>query len=133
MPGPEYAGMVCFYEDFPYALWNDFRGLEGLRPNPFAGLPADVSLSPEFADITDGLETKIMGISLYESQIERLFDSTREMANAVRSHGRIDRRGRLGRRLRRTLLGLRPRLTRPPPERAARRGAPSTGPGSAPR
>ncbi len=89
MPGPEYAGMVCFYEDFPYALWNDFRGLEGLGANPFTGLPADVSLSPEFADITDELETKIMGISLYESQIERLFDSTREMANAVRSHGRI--------------------------------------------
>ena len=89
MPGPEYAGMVSFYEDFPYALWNDFRGLDGLDVNPFAGLPADVSLSPEFADITDELETKIMGISLYESQIERLFDSTRAMANAVRSHGRI--------------------------------------------
>jgi len=89
MPGPDYAGMVAFYEDFPYALWNDFRGLEGLGSDPFASLPRDVSLRPVFADITDVLETKIMGISLYESQIERLFDSKREMANAVRSHGRV--------------------------------------------
>jgi LmbE family N-acetylglucosaminyl deacetylase len=89
MPGPDYAGMVAFYEDFPYALWNDFRGLDGLGSDPFAGLPRDVSLRPEFADITDTLENKIMGISLYESQIERLFDGKREMANAVRSHGRV--------------------------------------------
>jgi LmbE family N-acetylglucosaminyl deacetylase len=89
MPGPDYAGMVAFYEDFPYALWNDFRGLDGLGANPFDRLPSGVSLTPEFADITDQLETKIMGISLYESQIERLFDGTREMANAVRSHGRV--------------------------------------------
>ncbi len=89
MPGPDYAGMVAFYEDFPYALWNDFRGLDGLGEDPFAGLPAGVSLRPEYADITDQLESKIMGISLYESQIERLFDGTREMANAVRSHGRV--------------------------------------------
>jgi hypothetical protein len=89
MPGPDYAGMVAFYEDFPYALWNDFRGLDGLGADPFAGLPRDVSLNPVYADITDELETKIMGISLYESQIERLFDGTREMANAVRSHGRV--------------------------------------------
>jgi LmbE family N-acetylglucosaminyl deacetylase len=89
MPGPDYAGMVAFYEDFPYALWNDFRGLDGLGTDPFAGLPRDVSLRPEFADITDTLENKIMGISLYESQIERLFDDKREMANAVRSHGRV--------------------------------------------
>jgi LmbE family N-acetylglucosaminyl deacetylase len=89
MPGPDYAGMVAFYEDFPYALWNDFRGLDGLGSNPFTDLPPDVSLRPEYADITDTLENKIMGISLYESQIERLFDGTSEMANAVRSHGRV--------------------------------------------
>ena len=88
MPGPDYAGMVAFYEDFPYAWWNDFRGLESLGANPFSGLPSDLSLRPEFADITDGLESKIMGISLYESQLERLFDSRREMAKAVRSYGR---------------------------------------------
>ena len=89
MPGPDYAGMVAFYEDFPYALWNDFRGLDDLGAKPFASLPVGVSLTPEFADITDQLESKIMGIGLYESQIERLFDGKREMADAVRSHGRV--------------------------------------------
>ncbi len=29
-----------------------------------------------------------MGISLYESQIERLFDGTQAMAEAVRAYGR---------------------------------------------
>ena len=89
MPGPDYAGMVAFYEDFPYALWNDFRSLDRLGADPFAGLPRDVSLHPEFADITDQMERKITGISLYESQLERLFDGVREMANAVRSHGTV--------------------------------------------
>ena len=86
MPGPEYAGMIAFYEDFPYAWWNDFRGLGDLGSDPLAALPADVSISPEYADITDQLERKIMGIGLYESQIERLFDSTKAMADAVRKY-----------------------------------------------
>ena len=29
-----------------------------------------------------------MGINLYESQLERLFDGTRQMADAVRAYGR---------------------------------------------
>ena len=47
-----------------------------------------MSITPGYADITDQLERKIMGISLYESQLERLFDSKREMADAVRTYGR---------------------------------------------
>ena len=39
MPGPDYAGIVAFYEDFPYAWWNDFRGLGDLGVDPLAGLP----------------------------------------------------------------------------------------------
>ena len=31
MPGPEYAGTVVFYEDFPYAWWSDFRTLGPAR------------------------------------------------------------------------------------------------------
>ena len=89
MPGPDYAGMIAFYEDFPYAWWNDFRGLGDLGADPLAALPADVSIFPEYADITDQLERKIMGISLYESQMERLFDSTKAMADAVRKHGTV--------------------------------------------
>ena len=86
MPGPEYAGIVTFYEDFPYAWWNDFKSLPDLGFDPLAGLPADVSITPEFADITDQIERKIMGIGLYDSQIERLFDSTKAMADAVRKY-----------------------------------------------
>ena len=28
--GPDYAGRIAFYEDFPYAWWTDFRRLEDL-------------------------------------------------------------------------------------------------------
>src|SRR6478736_3707353 len=51
MPGPDYAGIVTFYEDFPYALWNDFNGLGDLGNDPLAGLPPDVSIVPGYADI----------------------------------------------------------------------------------
>ena len=53
--------------------------------------PASRTTSPScpvFADITDQLERKIMGIDLYQSQLERLFDGTRQMADAVRAYGR---------------------------------------------
>ena len=88
MPGPDYAGIVTFYEDFPYAWWNDFSRLEDLGADPLAALPAGVRVTPEFADITDQIERKITGISLYESQVDRLFDGTPEMASAVRAYGR---------------------------------------------
>ena len=88
MPGPDYAGIVTFYEDFPYAWWNDFRQLDDLPGAPLDALPADIGVTAEFADITDQIERKIMGINIYESQLERLFDGTREMADAVRSYGR---------------------------------------------
>ncbi len=88
MPGPEYAGIVTFYEDFPYSWWNDFRSLDDLPGAPLAALPDEISVTAEYADVTDQLERKIMGINLYESQMERLFDGTRPMADAVRSYGR---------------------------------------------
>ena len=88
MPGPEYAGTVVFYEDFPYAWWNDFRTLDQLAPGAFDGLPSNVSLFPTFADIGDQMERKITGISIYESQIDRLFDDKRDMAKAVRAYGK---------------------------------------------
>ena len=112
MPGPDYAGIVTFYEDFPYAWWNDFRSAEDLPGAPLAALPPDVSVIAEYADITDQLERKIMGINLYESQMERLFDGTR--ADGRRGPGLRpgDGRARRGRRVRRAVLGVRPRLTR---------------------
>jgi LmbE family N-acetylglucosaminyl deacetylase len=88
MPGPDYAGIVTFYEDFPYAWWSDFRRLEDLGPDALADLPGDVSILPTFADITDQLERKIQGVNLYQSQLERLFAGTKEMADSVRVYGR---------------------------------------------
>ncbi len=88
MPGPDYAGKVVFYEDFPYSWWNDFNRLEDLGADVVAGLPSEVSISPTYADIGDQMERKITGISLYESQIDRLFDGTREMGDAVRAYGK---------------------------------------------
>jgi LmbE family N-acetylglucosaminyl deacetylase len=87
MPGPEYAGIVTFYEDFPYAWWRDFGSLADLGPEALAELPANVGLSPGYADIGDQIERKITGINLYASQIDRLFNGTKEMARQVRAYG----------------------------------------------
>lgn len=87
MPGPEWAGNVVFYEDFPYAWWNGFDRLEQLPAGALDGLPENLLLSPQYAEIGDQLERKIRGIGLYESQLDRLFGGEREMAAAVRAHG----------------------------------------------
>ncbi len=112
MPGPDYAGIVTFYEDFPYAWWNEFRGLSDLGANPFAGLPGDVSLRPEFADITDQIERKIMGIDLYHepdrAPVRRHPRDGRRHPGLRTGDGRARRRRWRGR----TLLGIRPRLRR---------------------
>lgn len=88
MPGPDWAGIVTFYEDFPYAAWTDFSRLDDLGGDPFGPLPPDISVVPEFADITDQLEFKITGISLYASQLDRLFGGRRPMADSVRAFNR---------------------------------------------
>ncbi|MER3417629.1 MAG: hypothetical protein C4343_00535 [Chloroflexota bacterium] len=85
MPGPEWAGIVTFYEDFPYAWWSNFGQLEDLGDGFFAELPSDISLTPEYADISDQIERKIRGIALYESQLDGLFGGLRPMAEAVRA------------------------------------------------
>ena len=88
MPGPEYAGKVVFYEDFPYAWWSSFNRLEDLGAGVVDSLPSAISIFPTYADIGDQIERKITGIGIYQSQIERLFDSTRDMADAVRAYGK---------------------------------------------
>jgi LmbE family N-acetylglucosaminyl deacetylase len=87
MPGPDYVGQIAYYEDFPYAWWDEFTRIEDLPGGGLPGLPEGVSVAAEFADITDVLERKIRGIALYESQIDRLFTDPKAMAAAVRSHG----------------------------------------------
>jgi LmbE family N-acetylglucosaminyl deacetylase len=86
MPGPDYVGGIVLYEDFPYAFWENFGTIDDMPPHSFNSLPAGISLTAEFADISDQLERKIRAIALYESQIERLFDSKKAMADAVRSY-----------------------------------------------
>ena len=88
MPGPEYAGTIAFYEDFPYAYWNE-SALDQLGADSLVGLNEDVSIFPTYADIGDQLEKKITGIRIYESQMERLFDDTKSMADAVRKYAKI--------------------------------------------
>jgi LmbE family N-acetylglucosaminyl deacetylase len=94
MPGPDYAGIVAFYEDFPYAWWNEFARLDDLGPDALRDLPDDVTIYPSFVEVGDQLERKITGISLYESQISRLFDNDRAMAGAVRKYAHA--LGRIG-------------------------------------
>ena len=59
MPGPDYAERTVFYEDFPYAWWEDFGRLGDLPPDSLAALPEGVSLTADFADVGDVLERKI--------------------------------------------------------------------------
>jgi LmbE family N-acetylglucosaminyl deacetylase len=87
MPGPEWSGQVVFYEDFPYAWWSGFDQLEQLPAGALDRLGPDTLVAPEYADIADQLERKIRGISLYESQLDRLFGGEAEMAAAVRAYG----------------------------------------------
>ncbi len=88
MPGPDLTNAVAFYEDFPYAWWDGFQRWEDLPFDPADRLPPDIGLVPQYADVGDQLERKITGIGLYESQVDRLFGSRRNMADAVRAYGR---------------------------------------------
>ena len=88
MPGPEYTGIVTFYEDFPYAWWQDFSSLGDLPADALLDVPDDIALTPDYAEISDQIERKIEGITLYESQLERLFGGSNEMARQVRAHAR---------------------------------------------
>jgi hypothetical protein len=47
-----------------------------------------VSIFPTYADVGDQIERKITGITIYESQMERLFDDTKSMASAVRKYAK---------------------------------------------
>lgn len=78
MPGPSYTGRLSFYEDFPYAWWSDYEGPVG-DGRVELDLPAGAGISASYADITDVISRKAAGISLYASQVGRLFDSPQGM------------------------------------------------------
>jgi LmbE family N-acetylglucosaminyl deacetylase len=78
MPGPDYSNRVTFYEDFPYAWWNDFDSPADL-PEGALALPTGIELEARYSDITEMLERKAAGLRLYSSQVKRLFDSDQGM------------------------------------------------------
>jgi LmbE family N-acetylglucosaminyl deacetylase len=89
MPAPSFVGRLSFYEDFPYAWWNDFNG-----PTAESGLgidlPAGVELEPNYADISEVIDRKAAGIRLYASQLPRLFESDQSLLDDLYGyHSRV--------------------------------------------
>jgi LmbE family N-acetylglucosaminyl deacetylase len=81
---------AVFYEDFPYAWWDDFRGLDQLRPDQAELLEPAFELKPEYVDVPEPLaHKKLRGIKQYDSQIARLFGTDPEMEAAIRERARI--------------------------------------------
>jgi len=96
MPAPDMAGRVSFYEDFPYAWWNDFNGLVDLGADSL-GLPEGISLEARYADISEHLERKAAGIRVYGSQIVRLFESDQGLLDDLAGyHHRVAMAGGVG-------------------------------------
>jgi LmbE family N-acetylglucosaminyl deacetylase len=87
MPGPDYIGRVTFYEDFPYAWWHDFNGLNDL-PDEALTLPPGVELEARYSDITEEMERKAAGLRLYASQVKRLFESDQGMLDDLAGYHR---------------------------------------------
>jgi LmbE family N-acetylglucosaminyl deacetylase len=95
MPGPNFVGTLSFYEDFPYAWWNDYEG-------PLAGgridldLPPGVGVEAHYADITEMIDRKGAGINLYAGEVQRLFESKQAMIDDLYGyHARMALAGRV--------------------------------------
>ena len=96
MPAPSLAGKLSFYEDFPYAWWNDFAGLRDLAAHDI-DVPAGLALEARYADISDQLERKSAGLKMYPRQVERLFESEQAMLDAVTGYAaRVAEAGGVG-------------------------------------
>ena len=96
MPAPDMATRISFYEDFPYAWWNGFGGLADLDDGDI-GLPAGVALEARYSDISDQMERKQAGLRVYDSQVQRLFESDQGMLDAVAGYAsRVAQAGGVG-------------------------------------
>jgi LmbE family N-acetylglucosaminyl deacetylase len=89
MPAPSMVGRLSFYEDFPYAWWDDFNG-----PTADGGLgvdlPAGVNLEPQYSNISEVIDRKAAGIRLYASQLPRLFESEQALLDDLYGyHSRV--------------------------------------------
>jgi LmbE family N-acetylglucosaminyl deacetylase len=87
MPTPDLAGLLSFYEDFPYAWWHDFHGLGDL-PAALGALPGDTVLEARYADISDTLERKAAGVAVYGTQVPRLFGDEQRMLDDLAGYAR---------------------------------------------
>ena len=87
MPTPDLAGLVSFYEDFPYAWWDDFHGQADM-PAAMTGLPLGTALEARYADISDVLARKAAGVAVYGSQVPRLFGDEQRMFDDVAGFAR---------------------------------------------
>ena len=89
MPAPTFIGRMSFYEDFPYAWWNDAAEHDAAQQLR-ADLPIGVALEAQFADISEVIERKAAGIALYASQLPRLFESEQAMLDDLYGyHSRV--------------------------------------------
>jgi LmbE family N-acetylglucosaminyl deacetylase len=77
MPAPDFAGRLTFYEDMPYAWWQDFEGPTSDWAEGRFTLPVGIELESRYADISETLERKVAGVRIYESQVDRLFGDRR--------------------------------------------------------
>jgi LmbE family N-acetylglucosaminyl deacetylase len=86
MPGPDFLGRLSFYEDFPYAWWSEYNGpLANGRVD--LDVPVDVGVEANYADITETIDRKIAGISLYPNEVQRLFASRGQLLDDVYGFG----------------------------------------------
>jgi LmbE family N-acetylglucosaminyl deacetylase len=87
MPTPDMAGVMSFYEDLPYAWWDDFQGQADL-PAAVTTLPVGTALEARYADISDVLERKAAGVAVYGSQVPRLFGDEQRMFDDLAGYAR---------------------------------------------
>ena len=78
---------MSFYEDFPYAWWNDFGGQADL-PLDDSVLGEGRALQARYADISEFVERKVAGLRVYASQIPQLFHSDQGMLDDVAGYAR---------------------------------------------
>ncbi len=87
MPGPAMADRLSFYEDFPYAWWNDFAGHADL-PVSTEALGDARALQARYADISEFVDRKVAGIRVYASQVEQLFHDEQGLLDDVAGYAR---------------------------------------------
>jgi LmbE family N-acetylglucosaminyl deacetylase len=89
MPAPSFVGRTAFYEDFPYAWWQDFEG-QATDGGLGLDLPGGVAIEPEYSDIGEVIARKAAGLRVYASQLPRLFDSEQGMLDDLYGyHARV--------------------------------------------